>query len=104
MRRDSEKLGAYSSVDVSGDGGFAPYEVKIINAYTQYNPGRDVNYEAIRKALRKIQHDLPLEATIGIPRIGAGIAGGDWRQIEDIIVTELHDRDVTIVSFIPQDN
>ena len=45
---DKFKLGTYSTAVVEGKEDYAPYEVMIINAYTQYNPGADVNYEAIR--------------------------------------------------------
>jgi len=101
---DENKLGTYSSVPVNGheEGAYAPYEVLIVNAYTQFNPGADVNYDAIRNCLRKIHKDFPMDIQIGIPRIGAGIAGGDWQKIEDMIVTELPDRFVTIVAFIPE--
>lgn len=102
---DETKLGTYSSVDIRGrillESRFIDYRVKIINAYTQFHPGADVNYDAIRDALRAIHNDFPPETSIGIPRIGAGIAGGDWQEIENIIVEELPDRDVTIVAFIP---
>jgi len=102
---DETKLGTYSSVDVRGriilDSRSINYEFKIINAYTQFNPGTDVNYDAIRDALHNIHNDFPPDVAIGIPRIGAGIAGGDWQKIENIIIEELPDRDVTIVAFIP---
>lgn len=102
---DETKLGTYSSVDVEGriflDSRSINYEFKIINAYTQFKPGADVNYDAIRDALHAIHIEFPPEVSIGIPRIGAGIAGGDWQKIEDIIIEELPNRDVTIVAFIP---
>ena len=97
---DPEKLGTYSECRVSGSEGYAPYEVLVINGYTQYRPGADVNYDAIRSLMQRLHRELPKEAQIGIPRIGAGIAGGDWQEIEDIILTELPDRHVTIVAFI----
>ncbi len=39
-----------------------------------------------------------LKASVHMPRIGAGLAGGDWREIEQIILDELaaHDLDITI--------
>ena len=36
---------------------------------------------------------------IGLPMIGAGLAGGDWSRISEIIEDELGDEDVTIVKF-----
>ena len=34
---------------------------------------------------------------IGLPKIGAGLAGGDWNIIKKIIQTELKDCKVTVV-------
>ncbi len=36
---------------------------------------------------------------IGIPKIGAGLAGGDWARIAAIIEEELAGEDVTLVEF-----
>ena len=33
---------------------------------------------------------------VGLPKIGAGLAGGDWKIIETMIESVLHDCDVTI--------
>jgi hypothetical protein len=35
----------------------------------------------------------------GIPRIGAGLAGGDWNIISKIIDEEMDGEDVTLVEF-----
>jgi hypothetical protein len=75
----------------------------IVNAYTQYDfRGRAVraDYEAIRSCLRWIGRRFP-ESKIGLPRIGAGLAGGDWAIISGIIEEELGEHDVTIVEYKP---
>jgi len=36
---------------------------------------------------------------IGLPKIGAGLAGGDWNRIKEIIKTELTDCKVTVVIY-----
>jgi O-acetyl-ADP-ribose deacetylase (regulator of RNase III) len=36
---------------------------------------------------------------IGLPQIGAGLAGGDWNKIKKIIQDELKDCKVTIVIY-----
>jgi O-acetyl-ADP-ribose deacetylase (regulator of RNase III) len=38
---------------------------------------------------------------IGLPKIGAGLAGGDWNKIESIIKRELKDCKVTVVNYKP---
>ena len=77
---------------------------KIINAYTQYKPGHVFDdlalYSNIKKTVRNIFSLGPEEllkglsreknhiVRIGFPRIGAGIAGGDWNIISTIIKKE----------------
>ncbi len=64
----------------------------IVNCYTQEEYGRDKNkvycsYEAIEEVMTKLaryaEWKEPLR--IGMPLIGAGLAGGDWNRIENII-------------------
>jgi O-acetyl-ADP-ribose deacetylase (regulator of RNase III) len=38
--------------------------------------------------------------TFGMPKIGAGLAGGDWELIESIIDEELSGESVTIVNYV----
>jgi O-acetyl-ADP-ribose deacetylase (regulator of RNase III) len=48
--------------------------------------------------MRKINHQYPRKK-IGLPKIGCGLAGGDWNIVRQIIERELIDMDVTIVNF-----
>jgi hypothetical protein len=81
-------------------------ELTVVNAYTQYKYGRNhadgdkmpVDYEAITLCMRKI-NNLFKGQRIGLPKIGAGLAGGDWTRIKSIIQTELKDCDVTVVIY-----
>jgi O-acetyl-ADP-ribose deacetylase (regulator of RNase III) len=71
----------------------------VINSYTQYEYGTDkvnVDYDALTLCMRKINHEFKGKK-IGLPKIGAGLAGGDWIKIKNIIETELKDCDVTVV-------
>ena len=86
----TEKLGNYTSALV-GD------TVTVFNLYTQLSPGPDVRYEAIRKAFRKI-NKMNIKKLI-IPKIGAGIAGGDWRVIREIINNETPNTDIIVVEW-----
>lgn len=38
--------------------------------------------------------------TIGMPKIGAGLAGGDWNKIEKIIKKEMTNCNVIIVNYV----
>lgn len=78
----------------------------VVNAYTQYSYGRNhadgvskpLDYEALTLCMRKINHRFK-GLRIGLPQIGAGLAGGDWNRIKQIIQTELKDCDVTVVIY-----
>ena len=73
----------------------------IVNSYTQYRYGREkrqVDYEAMTICMRKINAIFPGKR-IGLPAIGAGLGGGDWTIIKNIIESELKDMDVTIVYY-----
>jgi O-acetyl-ADP-ribose deacetylase (regulator of RNase III) len=83
-------------------------ELTVVNAYTQYRYGKNhidgvskpVDYEAITIVMRKLNVEFK-GLHIGLPKIGAGLAGGDWERIKKIIQTELIDCKVTIV-ILPQ--
>lgn len=85
---------------------FGGKDLTVINSYTQYRYGRNhddgdenpVDYEAILMCMRKINH-LFRGRHIGIPLIGAGLAGGDWNIIKGIISKELRDLNVTVVHY-----
>jgi O-acetyl-ADP-ribose deacetylase (regulator of RNase III) len=81
-------------------------EVTIVNAYTQYKYGRNhsdgvsrpIDYEALALCMRKMNATFK-GMHIGLPQIGAGLAGGDWNRIKEIIMEELIDCRVTVVIF-----
>lgn len=100
IKGDFNKLGNYTYADYRWNGEFA---FRVINAYTQYNYGREkiqLDYEALTLVLRKINHEHQ-GRTIGLPKIGCNLAGGDWNIVKPIIERELKDMDVTIVHFVP---
>jgi O-acetyl-ADP-ribose deacetylase (regulator of RNase III) len=75
--------------------------LRVVNCYTQYQPGKDLDYVALAMCLRKINHEYK-GMHVGLPMIGAGIAGGDWFIIESIIQEELKDCKVTVVKYNPK--
>lgn len=45
-----------------------------------------IRYEALERCLEKVnQYCVDHNATLHAPRFGAGLAGGDWNKIEEII-------------------
>jgi O-acetyl-ADP-ribose deacetylase (regulator of RNase III) len=99
VKGDLTKLGTCTFAEIDRDG--AP--LVVVNAYTQFDhrgSGPKVDYDAVRSCFRwiKEQHS---GKRIGLPKIGAGLAGGDWARIAGIIEDELAGEDVTLVEFTP---
>src|SRR5664280_1119595 len=58
-----------------------------------------IRYEAVRTGLARLREQaLPLRASIHMPRIGCGLAGGRWDEIEPLVIEELlrYGIDVTV--------
>lgn len=70
-------------------------DIKVANMIGQHDirwkHGKPpVRYEAIRAALRKVAEKATAEGRhVVMPKIGAGLAGGDWETIANIIEEEL---------------
>ena len=83
-------------------------ELSVVNAYTQYKYGRNhkdgaiapFDYEAFTICMRKMNKIFEGKH-IGMPKIGAGLAGGSWQRIERIIDAELYSCEVTVVNYKP---
>ncbi len=96
---DRDKLGTVSSVTVERNGS----EITIVNGYTQFHwRGRGVlvDYDAIRSVMREVKRQFAGKR-IGYPKIGAGLAKGDWNVIAEIIDEELSGEDHTLVEYQP---
>jgi len=82
LERGDEPLGKVASVWSK--------DKQIYNCFTQKNYGYDgkkyVNYAAIVKcfsSLVEVKHRF--DGPIAIPKIGCGLAGGDWNIVEQLI-------------------
>ena len=78
-------------------------KVTIVNGYTQFHwrgAGVLVDYDAIRSVMRQAKVEFPRH-TIAYPKIGAGLAKGDWSIIASIIDDELAGEDHTPVEYEP---
>ena len=95
----ADKATAYGSKDKLGTYSFSDYDcVKVINAYTQFNYGygkRNADYNAIKKVFETLNLEYP-GLTLAIPKIGAGLAKGDWNIIQDIINDSTPDLKVSV--------
>jgi O-acetyl-ADP-ribose deacetylase (regulator of RNase III) len=95
---DRAKLGNYSraTVEISGT------PLTIINGYTQYQysgPHVLADYDAIAALFSRVKRDFSGKK-IGYPRIGAGLAKGDWKKISEIIDYQLAGEDHTLVKYL----
>jgi O-acetyl-ADP-ribose deacetylase (regulator of RNase III) len=58
-----------------------------------------LRYDALETALSSLAHFAAAHnATVHMPRIGAGLAGGDWERIAALIERHLDEREVTVYS------
>jgi O-acetyl-ADP-ribose deacetylase (regulator of RNase III) len=104
----SMKLGKYSMADIPGKG-------ILVNMYTQDQGGREKQatlaysiargFTALNYDCMRLFSDFGVQTNrrtlIGIPLIGAGIAGGDWAIHEAIINAVTPDIDIVVVKFVP---
>jgi O-acetyl-ADP-ribose deacetylase (regulator of RNase III) len=59
-----------------------------------------IRYDALEVCLTRVaQYARELDASVHMPRIGAGLAGGHWEDIEPILLRTLAARDVTAVVY-----
>jgi O-acetyl-ADP-ribose deacetylase (regulator of RNase III) len=78
------------------------HPLHVVNSYTQYHYGHKygapLDYDALALCLKKINFQFK-GAHIGLPKIGCGLAGGDWSIVKEMILTYLKNMDVTVVIF-----
>ena len=90
------KLGTYTSVRTTSG--------VIYNAYTQYTYWDEtdmLSYDAVRLVFERINKDMKSKGItrLGIPRIGAARAGGDWGVVLSIIEEVCTDIEVYYVEY-----
>ena len=94
LKVTDEFLGHYNPDDLLGHNSYVVVGDKVIaNCFTQQNYGYDgqiyLSYKAMvgcMKALRAYMEGARL-TEVAIPKIGCGLAGGDWEKVRDIIET-----------------
>lgn len=100
-----QRLGRFTNATVTNNKGNF---LMVFNLYTQYQPGANFNLAAFEvsmtnmlRALKSRKSITRTEAKIGIPMIGAGIGGGDWKVILKKLkqICELTEMNVTVVEY-----
>jgi len=98
---DRAKLGSITTAEI-----VRPRAIRftIVNAYTQFDyrhgPQINADYDAIRAAFKEVKRRFAGQR-IGYPKIGAGLARGDWSIIAPMIDEELAGEDHTLVEYVP---
>ncbi|UGQ12157.1 macro domain-containing protein [Yinghuangia sp. ASG 101] len=96
--RNDFALGAVQMVRVRPD-------IQVANMVAQHgikagSNGPPIRYEAVAACLDAVaRHALADKASVHMPRIGCGLAGGTWDRIEPIIVTTLCARDIAVTVY-----
>ncbi|WP_367046699.1 macro domain-containing protein [Streptomyces sp. Je 1-332] len=91
-------LGAVQFVEVS------PY-IRVANMIGQHgmrtgSKGVPVRYEAIDTALGTLADKAAeLDASVHMPRIGCGLAGGKWSRVEPLITRRLVERGIAVTVY-----
>ena len=99
IKGQRKKLGTYSDFNTFHQGD----SIRIVNLYSQYYHARNVpkgeriiDYDALDKALESFAMSLNHSDVIGLPKIGTGLAKGDWNKVKVLINKHLHKYNVTI--------
>lgn len=62
--------------------------------------GPPIRYEAVDRCLERLaEHAAELRASVHMPRIGCGLAGGKWGRIEPSVRARLGERDVAVTVY-----
>lgn len=68
----------------------------VANMVAQHGVGPDghrrppIRYEALAKCLQTVaRHANTMDASVHMPRIGCGLAGGDWFNVAQLVRTHL---------------
>lgn len=64
------------------------------------NGNAPIRYEAVADALQKTAgFALEHHASVHMPRIGCGLAGGKWEEIEPLIITALSEKGISVTVY-----
>ncbi|MBO2452521.1 macro domain-containing protein [Actinomadura barringtoniae] len=97
--RNDFELGAIQLVQVTPD----TWVANMIGQHgtkTGRSSGPPIRYEALHECLRSLAVQARnLKAGVHMPRIGTGLAGGQWRRIEPFITDELTTRGLPVTVY-----
>ena len=72
----------------------------IANCFTQEKYGRDgklyLDYDALGNCMLYLRSIFSFPDEIGMPKIGCGLAGGEWRKVKKILNEVFDDRTIYV--------
>ncbi len=91
------KIGLYSQAKIANG---TTHGLVVVNAYTQVFPGKgSLSYTGLKHCFRNVRKEFGGRGLrFGYPLIGAGLAGGEWAVIAEIIDQEMEGEDHTLVT------
>lgn len=93
---EADKQTKFASVDKLGTFSIAETEFgQILNMYTQYHPGRDLRIESLVDCF-KLLNEQYKGKVVAIPKIGCGIAGGNWDEVKQLINSVTPDVEIDV--------
>lgn len=81
----------------------------VANMVAQHGLGRSgrtppIRYAALRSCLVSLaRFVLDQHASVHMPRIGCGLAGGKWERVEPLVKEELCDRGISVTVYDPEE-
>lgn len=95
----SQELGEYKLVPISSD-------TNICNIVGQNGYGAEkkqyVVYDALDRAFTRLAEEIlssNIPTTIHAPRLGAGLAGGDWNVIESMLINRFINQGINVTIY-----
>jgi O-acetyl-ADP-ribose deacetylase (regulator of RNase III) len=96
----SFELGRVQFVPVSAD-------ISVANMIAQHRVAvkgevgpPPIRYDALEQALSQVADQaINLRASVHMPRIGCGVAGGRWEEVEPIILRQLCKRNIAVTVY-----
>lgn len=99
-RTPTQRLGSYSAVVI------AQVEDKIkvgVNCYSQFRPGANFDLNAFINSMRSFTLSIPEDKragmTVFLPKIGCGIGGGVWKDVEPVVRENLKEFNIVVVNY-----
>lgn len=75
----------------------------IVNMYTQFHGGENFDIKAFEKCMERVEIMFK-DKRICMPKIGCGIGGAVWEDIEKVLNEKFPNLDITVFDFLPRNN